>query len=161
MTSGAQSLAFARRRGAALRGEQDAESLALALFKRLDVSDVTGASALVAADAQVDFGPAGITGSFAEKGIPFLRTLSTAFPDLRVRVRSIMGNSNTVVVEITVEGTQSADFLGIPNQRKCIEIDQAWVLTASRGEIASIRAYWCQSQLYRRLGIRRLDQISG
>jgi steroid delta-isomerase-like uncharacterized protein len=159
--SGAQSLSFAQRTGAALHGERDAESLALALFERLNVCDVTGASALVAEDAEVDFGPAGITGSFADKGMPFLRNLSTAFPDLRVQIRSIMGTARTVVVEITVEGTQRADFLGIANQRKRIEIDQAWVLTASHGKIASIRAYWCQSQLYRRLGIRRRAQITG
>ena len=155
---GAQSLSFAQRIG---RGELDAESLALAMFEHLNACNVTGASALVAADAEVDFGPAGITGSFAEKGIPFLRDLSTAFPDLRVRIRSIMGNPSTVVAEITVEGTQSGDFLGIPNQRKHIEIDQAWVLTASTGKITSIRAYWCQSQLYRRLGVSRRDQIGG
>lgn len=158
MRSGARSLSFAQKTGAALGVERDAESLALAFFKCLDVCDVNGASALVAAEAEVDFGPAGITGSFAAKGMPFLRDLSTAFPGLRVRVRSIMGNSHTVVVEITVAGTQSADFLGIPNQRKEIEIDQAWVLTVSRGKIVAIRAYWCQSQLYRRLGIKRLDQ---
>jgi steroid delta-isomerase-like uncharacterized protein len=157
--SSAQSLSFAQRTGAAASREQDAESLALALFKLLNVCDVSSVSALVAADAEVDFGPAGITGSFADKGMPFLQNLSTAFPDLRVRVRSILGNSQTVVVEITLEGTQSADFLGIPNQRKRIEIDQAWVLSASRGKIASIHAYWCQSQLYRRLGIRRPEQI--
>ena len=148
MNRGAQSLSFA-------------ESLALALFKRLGACDLTGANALVAGDAEVDFGPAGIAGSFGQKGMPFLRDLISAFPDLRVRVRSIMGDSDTVVVEITLEGTQSADFLGIPNYGKRIEIDQAWVITVSRGKIASIRAYWCQSQLYRRLGIRRLDQISG
>jgi hypothetical protein len=160
MSSGAQSLWFAQRTGGGLHAEQDAESLALAFFKCLDVCDVTGAGALVAAEAEVDFGPAGITGSFAAKGLPFLRNLSTAFSGLRVRVRSSMGNSNAVVVEITVAGTQSADFLGIPNQGKYIEIDQAWVLTASRGKIATIRAYWCQSQFYRRLGIKRLDQSS-
>jgi steroid delta-isomerase-like uncharacterized protein len=159
--SSAPSLSFAQGTGAALGGEPDAESLALALFERLSVCDVTGASALVAPDAEVDFGPSGITGSFAEKGMPFLQNLSTAFPDLCVRVRSLLGSSDAVVVEITVEGTQSADFLGIPNQRKRIEIDQAWVLTVSCGKIASIRAYWCQSQLYRRLGIRRRDQIRG
>jgi steroid delta-isomerase-like uncharacterized protein len=160
MRSDAQSLSFAQRTGAALRGQQDAQSLALAFFKRLDACDVTGASALVAPNAEVDFDPTGITGSFAQQGISFLRNLTTAFPDLRVRVRSIIGNASAAVVEVTIQGTQSGDFLGIPNQRKSVEIDQAWVLTASRGEIASIRAYWCQSQLYRRLGIKRLDGIS-
>ena len=77
-----------------------------------------------------------------------------------VKVRSIMGNSETAVIEITVEGTQGADFLGIHNQKKRLDLDQAWVISASDGKIASIRAYWCQIQLYRRSAVKRLDQIS-
>ena len=161
MSSEAQSLSLAEKAPPPLRSEPDAESLALAFFSRLDACDVTGASALVAADADVDFSPADVSGSFAQTGARFLREWTGAFPDLRLRVRSSMGDSDIAVLETTMQGTQSADFLGITNQGKRIEIDQAWVITTFRGKIASIRAYWCQSQLYRRLGVRRLDQIGG
>jgi predicted ester cyclase len=138
----------------------DARSLALELYERLGSGDVEGAISLVLPDAAVDFGPAGISGSFAQRGAKFFRDLIAAFPNLRVIVRSILADSETAVVEITVEGTQRAEFLGIDNQEKHLDLDQAWVIGAVNGKIASIRAYWCQNQLYRRLAVNRLDQIS-
>jgi predicted ester cyclase len=140
--------------------QPDARSLALELCERLGSRDLEGAASLVALDAAIDFGPAGICGSFAQRGAKFFRDLIAAFPDLCVTVRSILADSETAVVEITVEGTQRADFLGIHNQEKHLDLDQAWVIGAADGKIASIRAYWCQNQLYRRLAVNRLDQIS-
>jgi predicted ester cyclase len=139
---------------------RDAQSLALELCERLQSGDVEGVESLVLPDATVDFGPAGISGRFANQGAKFFRDLITAFPDLRVIVRSTVADPETAVVEITVEGTQRADFLGIHNQEKHLDLDQAWVITVTDGKIASIRGYWCQNQLYRRLAVSRLDRIS-
>jgi predicted ester cyclase len=139
---------------------RDAQSLAVELCERLQSRDVEGAEFLVWPDAAVDFGPAGISGRFANQGAKLFRCLITAFPDLRVIVRSTLADPQTAVVEITLEGTQRADFLGIHNQEKHLDLDQAWVITATEGKIAGIRAYWCQNQLYRRLAVNRLDQIS-
>ena len=146
--------------GALSDGHRDARALALKLCERLSSRDLEGVNALIVAKAEVDFGPAGICGTYSEKGAKFFRDLISAFPDLRLTVHSIVANSETAVIEITVEGTQGADFLGIHNQQKHIDVDQAWVITAAHGRITSIRAYWCQTQLYRRLGVKRLDQIS-
>jgi ketosteroid isomerase-like protein len=150
----------ARKRSAASRRQRDVQSLALELLDRLGSRDADGVGALVAAGAAISFEPAGISGSFVQAGAAFFRELIAAFPDLRMTARSIIANSETAVVEITMEGTQGADFLGIHNQEKHLDLDQAWVITASGGKIASIRAYWCQNQLYRRLAVKRLDQIS-
>jgi len=142
------------------RSQRDAQSLALQLCERLQSRDADGAGSLIVPDAIVDFRPAGISGGFAQRGDRFFRDLIAAFPDLRVTVRSILADLETAVVEMTVEGTQRADFLGIHNQQKHLDLDQAWVITAADGKIANIRAYWCQNQLYRRLAVNRLDQIS-
>ena len=139
---------------------RDPQSLALELCERLQSRDVEGAESLIFPDATVDFEPASISGRFANQGAKFFRDLITAFPDLRVIVRSILADPETAVVEITMEGTQRADFLGIHSQEKHLDLDQAWVITATDGKIASIRGYWCQNQLYRRLAVSRLDQIS-
>ncbi len=162
MSIEAQLLSVLQKAGSSPRSQRDAQSLALELLEQLGSRDAEGAGALVVADATVDFGPAGTSGNFAQRGAKFFLDLITAFPDLRMNVRSIMGDSETAVVEITVEGTQGADFLGIHNQEKHLDLDldQAWVITASDGKIASIQAYWCQNQLYRRLAVKRLDQIS-
>ena len=141
-------------------GRRDARALALKLCERLGSRDVEGVNALILAEAAVDFGPASICGSFSEEGAKLFRDLISAFPDFRLTVHSVVADSETAVIEITLEGTQSADFLGIHNQEKHIDVDQAWVITAAHGRITSIRAYWCQTQVYRRLGVKRLDQIS-
>jgi hypothetical protein len=64
------------------------------------------------------------------------------------------------VVEVKLEGTQAAAFLGVLNQEKHVDVDQAWLVHAAQGKIAGLRAYWCQNQLYRRLAVKRLDRIS-
>ena len=154
------SKSLARKRPAMPRIRRGAESLALELFERLQSRDLEGAESLFLPDAVIDFEPAGISGRFANQGAKFFRDLITAFPDLRVILRSTLANPETAVVEITVEGTQRADFLGIHNQGKHLDSDQAWVITATDGKIAGIRAYWCQNQFYRRLAVSRLDRIS-
>ena len=160
MSTQAQFASLVHIPGALPDGHQDVQALALKLCERLSARDFEGAKALILADAAVDFGPAGVCGKFSEEGTKFFRDLISAFPDLRLTVHSVVADSETAVIEITVEGTQSADFLGIHNQEKHIDVDQAWVITAAHGRITSIRAYWCQTQVYRRLGVKRLDQIS-
>jgi predicted ester cyclase len=146
--------------GTVTRQQRDARSLGLVLFDRLDAHDFEGAAALFAADAKLELDPAGIAGTFAQHGVQFFRDLIDAFPNLRVRVRSVMGNPATAVVETTLQGTQGADFLGIRNRGRDLHIDQAWVISASQEKIVGMRGYWCQCQLYRRLGRTRLDEDS-
>jgi ketosteroid isomerase-like protein len=142
------------------RRQRNARWLAQHLCDRLHTGDADGARSLIAPDAVVDFGPVGGSGIFAHRGAKLLNDLVTAFPDLRVTIRSMVADSETAVVEVTIEGTQRADFVGIHNQEKHLDLDQAWVITAADGMIASIRTYWCQNQLCRRLAVNRLDRIS-
>jgi len=62
--------------------------------------------------------------------------------------------------QVTIEGTQAADFFGIINQEKFMDLDQVWFLHVTDGAIDRIKAYWCQNQLYRRLGVKRLDHVT-
>jgi putative intracellular protease/amidase/predicted ester cyclase len=140
--------------------QRNARWLALQLCDRLHARDADGAGSLIAPDAVVNLGPAGGSGIFAQRGAKFINDLIAAFPNLRVTIRSIVADSETAVIEITIAGTQRADFLGIHNQEKHLDLDEAWVITATDGKIANIRAYWCQNQLYRRSAVNRLDQIS-
>jgi ketosteroid isomerase-like protein len=67
---------------------------------------------------------------------------------------------DVVLAEVSIEGTQAADYLGVINQEKHLDVDQAWRFTVENGSITTIQAYWCQNQLYRRLAVKRLDQIA-
>lgn len=135
--------------------------LAKAFFTRMDAGDVEGTLALVAPDAPVTLIPLQLQGNAREVGRDYFQQLAGAFPDLQVRVRRLfVGSDNTAVAEVTIEGNQAADFFGINNQEKLMDLDQVWLLHVDDGAIDRIKAYWCQNRLYRRLGVKRLDHIT-
>jgi predicted ester cyclase len=99
-----------------------------------------------------------------DRGIDDLRKLLadtvTAFPDLLLTTHDLIVAGAVVVAEVKLEGTQAADYLGAVNQEKHLDVDQAWRFTVADGRIIGVDVYWCQNQLYRRLAVKRLDQVS-
>jgi hypothetical protein len=89
-----------------------------------------------------------------------LRDVVAAFPDLLITVRSVIDVGKVAVAEFKLEGTQAADFLGAINQEKHLDLDTAWRFTVEGERIVGLDAYWCQNQLYRRLAIKRQDQVT-
>jgi steroid delta-isomerase-like uncharacterized protein len=135
--------------------------VARTFFARMDTHDTSGALALVAPHTNVTLVPLNRQGEAENVGRQYFEQLMSAFPDLSVRVRRLfVGNDNTAVAEITIEGTQAADFFGIINQEKLMDLDQVWFLHVNDGVIDRIKAYWCQNRLYRRLGVKRLDHVT-
>jgi ketosteroid isomerase-like protein len=135
--------------------------IARTFFARMDARDANGVLALVAPHAQVTLIPLNLQGDAEVVGRRYVEQLAGAFPDLSVRVRRLfVGNDNTVVAEITIAGTQAADFFGINNQEKLMDLDQVWFLHVNDAVIDRIKAYWCQNRLYRRLGVKRLDHVT-
>jgi predicted ester cyclase len=127
----------------------------------IDTHDTSGALALVGSHADVTLVPLKLQGGVEDVGRQYFEQLMIAFPDLSVHVRRLfVGNDNTVVAEITIEGTQAADFFGIINQEKLMDLDQVWFLHVSDGVIDRIKTFWCQNRLYRRLGVKRLDHVT-
>jgi putative intracellular protease/amidase/ketosteroid isomerase-like protein len=134
--------------------------LAREFFARLDRHDLDGALALLDPAAAFEVLPVRLSGRAEPDGRVFLEDLLSAFPDLLVRVsNAFAGTGATAVAEIVMEGTQAADFHGVLNQRKHMDLRQAWLLTVGDGQVRRLRAYWCQNQLYRRLGVRRYDAL--
>ncbi|MBH5141999.1 nuclear transport factor 2 family protein [Rhodococcus erythropolis] len=89
-----------------------------------------------------------------------LADIVEAFPDLIVTVKRIITAGNVVTAEINVQGTQAAPYAGAINQEKHIDLDEVWRFVVAEDRITQIDAYWCQQQLYRRLGVKRFDQIA-
>ena len=110
--------------------------------------------------AQVIIHPTGQAGG-PEIAREFFREAWAAFPDLMLTVtrRTVCGDGR-VLVELTFEGTQAADFLGAINQEKHLDIEQAWLLDTQDGLITAVTGYWDQNKLYRRLAVKRLDRIA-
>jgi hypothetical protein len=100
MSTRAQVASLVHVPGALPDDHQDAQALALKLCDRLSALDFEGANTLILAQAAVDFGPAGICGSFSEEGAKFFRDLISAFPDLRLTVHSVVADSETAVMKL-------------------------------------------------------------
>ena len=139
-----------------------AHEVARAFFSHMQDGETGAILGMLAPAASVQLVPLGTHGRMQSDGAAYLRELATAFPDLLVRVRKLfVTTDNTAVAEITIDGTQAADFLGVDNQEKHFDLDQAWLLQVTPDDkISAVTAYWDQNQLYRRLGVKRLDKIA-
>ena len=139
-----------------------ARSVAREFFGHMETGAVDKIISMTAPDATVVLAPLEMRGPMATEGAQYLRELAGAFPDLLIRVRRLfVTTDSTAVAEITIDGTQAADFLGVDNQEKHFDLDQAWLLEVTPDDrIRAVTAYWDQNQLYRRLGVKRLDKIT-
>jgi ketosteroid isomerase-like protein len=134
---------------------------ARSFLERIGQGDVDGALQLAGADATVYLVPLDIMGNLHKEGRSYLEGLVDAFPDLTIKLRRFfVGSDGTAVAEITLEGVQGADFVGIINQEKHLDNDQVWLIQERDGAIQAVDAYWCQNMVYRRLGVKRLDHVS-
>ena len=139
-----------------------ARSLAEEFFARMQAGDVDGILGMMMPAATASPGTARPAWPGGGRRASYLRELSRAFPDLLVRVRRLfVTGDNTAVAEITIDGTQADAFLAVANQEKHFDLDQAWMLAVAPDDrISAVIAYWDQNQLYRRLGVKRLDKIT-
>jgi steroid delta-isomerase-like uncharacterized protein len=133
---------------------------AQAFLDALADGDVDAAVALGRPDLSVVVHPQGVRGTGRELLRTVLHDLSAAFPDLLITVNRLIVTGDVVTALVKLEGTQAADYAGVPNQEKHIDLDEAWRFVVADGEISAVTAYWCQQQLYRRLAVQRFDQIA-
>jgi len=126
-------------------------------FARHDVE-----AAVAAADPRVavTVHPLGIRATGTEVLNEVLTDLVRAFPDLMISVSRVIATGDVVTALFKAEGTQAASYAGAINQEKHLDIDQAWRFTVADGLITDVSAYWCQAQLYRRLAVKRYDEIA-
>ena len=126
-------------------------------FRHLDVD---AALTTISDDARVTVYPLQVVDGEKDVIGTLLQDIARAFPDLLLKIRSVLELGQVVVAEVKIEGTQAADFLGVVNQEKHLDVDSAWRFTVTGEEITGIDVYWCQNQLYRRLAVKRTDQIA-
>jgi predicted ester cyclase len=131
-----------------------------AFFDAIRRHDIDAAFTLVSPAVKTEIRAAEVHGGYDEaRG--FFEAVLNAFPDLLLRLRRTAEfHDGRVLNELIFEGTQSGEFLGILNQEKHVDIEQAWLTEVSGHEIVAISGYWDQNKLYRRLAVKRLDRIS-
>jgi steroid delta-isomerase-like uncharacterized protein len=122
--------------------------------------DVDAAIALVDPQAAVTVHPFGLQETGADVLRTVLADLVRAFPDLMITVSRVITTGDVVTALFKAEGTQAAEYAGAINQEKHLDVDQAWRFVIAGGLISAVDAYWCQAQLYRRLAVKRYDEIA-
>ena len=129
----------------------------LAAISRHDID-----AAIAVADPQVSVTvhPLGVREVGADALRQILADLVRGFPDLMISVSRVITTGDVVTALFKAEGTQAASYVGAINQEKHLDIDQAWRFVISDGLFAAVDAYWCQAQLYRRLAVKRYDEIA-
>jgi len=122
--------------------------------------DVDGAMAVTGSAVAVTIHPFVMNDEGADLLRSVLADLLRAFPDLMISVSRVITTGDVVTALFKAEGTQAASYAGAINQEKHLDIDQAWRFTVTGGLITGVDAYWCQAQLYRRLAVKRYDEIA-
>jgi ketosteroid isomerase-like protein len=126
-------------------------------FARHDIDAV-----IAVADPQVSVTvhPLGLQQTGPDALRQVLADLVRGFPDLVISVSRVIVTGDVVTALVKAEGTQSADYAGAINQEKHLDVDQAWRFETAGGLITAVAVYWCQAQLYRRLAVKRYDEIA-
>jgi ketosteroid isomerase-like protein len=122
--------------------------------------DNDAAIALVDPQASVTIHPLGVRDADPDALRQVLADLVRGFPDLVISVSALITTGDVVTAQFKADGTQAAGYAGAINQEKHLDIDQAWRFTVGGGMITEVSAYWCQAQLYRRLAVKRYDEIA-
>jgi len=122
--------------------------------------DVDAAMAVVDPRVSVTVHPLAVHGQGADTLRTVLADLVRGFPDLMISVGRVITTGDVVTALFKAEGTQAADYAGAINTEKHLDIDQAWRFVTAGGLITEVAAYWCQAQLYRRLAVKRYDEIA-
>jgi ketosteroid isomerase-like protein len=122
--------------------------------------DVDAAMTVTASRVSVTVHPFGLYEKDAAVLRSVLADLVRALPDLMISVSRVITTGDVVTVLLKAEGTQADGYAGAINTEKHLDIDQAWRFVIADGSITEVTAYWCQAQLYRRLAVKRYDQIA-
>ena len=122
--------------------------------------DIDAAAALADPQVTVTAHPLGVRDQGADALRTVLADLVRGFPDLMISVSRVITTGDVVTALFKAEGTQAADYAGAINQEKHLDIDQAWRFATGSSLITGITVYWCQAQLYRRLAVKRYDEIA-
>jgi len=122
--------------------------------------DIDAAIAVVGPQVSVTIHPLGLHGTGADALRKVLADLLRGVPDLMISVSRVITTGGVVTALFKGEGTQAADYAGAINQEKHLDIGQAWRFVTDGGQITEVTAYWCQAQLYRRLAVKRYDEIA-
>jgi len=89
-----------------------------------------------------------------------LADLVRAFPDLLISVSRVITTGDVVTALSRSKGRRPPSIAGAINQGSTWTSIKAWRFVVGDGLITEVTAYWCQAKLYRRLAVKRYDEIA-
>ena len=125
-----------------------ARQTALAFYDHLNHGDLDAITSMTS-DSYVGHG-------FGDDGPASLRRdlagLLSAFPDLRVTVQQSIVDGDRVAVRMTMTGTHSGDFAGLPASGNQIDVPSCDVLRIEDGQVAEFWPLCDTARLFSQLG---------
>jgi steroid delta-isomerase-like uncharacterized protein len=82
-----------------------------------------------------------------------LPAFSTAFPDLQVTVGEMIAEGDKVAYRLTVTGTHTGDFMGIPATGKRINLTETHIDQIANGKLVRHDGDWDQLGMMQQLGV--------
>ena len=116
--------------------------------------DVDGMLSLFAENAVIDYLPASIVGKASKEGREVWLSLIEAFPDLRVQITNqiLSVDGKVTVFEVTIQGSQAKDVLGIKSLGKSFVLPHVFISTFDNHQkIVEMKAYWDNAKLIKDL----------
>ncbi len=130
----------------------DAERIVHELSAMWNSKDVDRIETLFASDAVHE----GITSGVKLHGVSAIRDLFSgtwqAIPDVRVEVKSVISQGESVAWEWTMTATHTGDFPNLPATGRAFSIEGVSVLRISGGRVLSQRDYYDQASFLRQVG---------
>ena len=153
------------------RTAASAAAVVAEFFDRYRAYDVDGMTDLCSTNADLCYVPVERwgkqrvlhgDGKVRTVGKPLWTGLIVSFPDLTNTVHTITSNDDgDVVAQVDIEGTQQLPWGLIAPAGRHYRQPHLFIFRVGPDLlIDSITAYWCQAQLYRRLAVKRYDQIA-
>ena len=104
-------------------------------IEAINAGDVEAGVNALFAEGAVDHDPAPGQGPGRAGFLAFFRTLSTAFPDLRLERRYLTANDDHVSMAFTVSGTHEGDFDGVPPSGRSFKVSGVEIFRFVAGQV--------------------------
>lgn len=108
----------------------------------------------IAEDVDV-YGPALPDGEVhsREEWAAFIEANQAGFPDIEFSIRELVAGDGIVMVELTISGTHTGEFMGIPPTYRAIEIPAVDKFVVEDGQVVEWRPYFDSQEIPDQLGL--------
>jgi steroid delta-isomerase-like uncharacterized protein len=120
-------------RGSAAKPADATRSTVLRFFELVNARDSGDLETLVSPDVAWNGRPLGLA-SFRQN----FTGMTTAFPDARWQVHTLVGEGDQVTMRMTMEGTHQGPYLGFPPTGKRVQVTELAMYRVADGKIAEV-----------------------